>query len=159
MSLRALFIEPSICTGCRTCEMACSLSHEGKCSPHLSRTRVIKYEALGMNYPMVCYHCSKPSCMAVCLEGAIKKDDATGAVVIDETLCKGCRTCITACPYSQISFNPEKEVAFKCDLCGGDPQCAKFCPSGAITYSDIDEYLMARRRALVDRSMAAIQVG
>ena len=24
----------------------------------------------------------------------------------------------------------------KCDLCGGDPQCAEACPTGAITYVD-----------------------
>jgi Fe-S-cluster-containing hydrogenase component 2 len=26
----------------------------------------------------------------------------------------------------------------KCDLCGGDPQCAAACPTGAIVYVDAD---------------------
>jgi len=90
--------------------------------------------------------------MAACLEGAIKRDEKTNAVIINDILCKGCRSCIIACPHSQISFNTEKEIAFKCDLCNGEPKCAKFCPSGAITFSDLDEYMMARRRNQINKS-------
>jgi anaerobic carbon-monoxide dehydrogenase iron sulfur subunit len=157
MSSKILLTEPSRCTGCRTCEMACSLYHEGKCSPVLSRTRVIKFESQGKNFPTICAHCSKPQCLAACSEGAISLNSSTGAVVIDDALCTGCRSCILACPHSQISYNREKKVAFKCDLCGGKPQCARFCPTGAIAFRDVDEYLMARRRALVGKAMQAAQ--
>lgn len=134
--------------------MACSLYHEGKCSPVLSRMRVVKYEALGKNYPSVCSQCSKPQCLAACTEGAIKLNEKTGAVTVDESLCIGCRSCLVACP--QVGFNVQKGVAFKCDLCGGEPQCARFCPSGAVVFSDVNESLMARRRALADKAMGTV---
>lgn len=31
--------------------------------------------------------------------------------------------------------------ALKCDLCGGDPECVKFCPRNAIEFMDIDTYV------------------
>lgn len=148
-------VNPSLCTGCRSCEMACSLHHEGKCSPALSRVRVIKFDAQGMNFPTVCAHCAKPQCVSACTEGAIHVNRETGAVLIDEERCNGCRTCLIACPHSQITLHPEKNVAIKCDLCGGDPQCARFCPSGAIVFTGVDQYLMARKRALLKTSIEA----
>ncbi len=153
-SFKTLMVEPSKCTGCRSCEMACSLYHEGKCSPVLSRMRVVKYEALGKSYPSVCSQCSKPKCLESCTNGAVKLNEATGAVTIDESLCTGCRSCLVACP--QVGFNTQKRVAFKCDLCGGEPQCARFCPSGAVAFSDVNDILMARRRALADKAMGAV---
>ncbi|OPX90576.1 MAG: Anaerobic dimethyl sulfoxide reductase chain B [Pelotomaculum sp. PtaB.Bin104] len=146
---KILTVDANKCTGCRTCEMVCSLHHEKKCSPILSRTRVVKFEALGLNFPIVCTHCSKPKCMVACSHDAMRVDSETGAVLIDEALCTGCRSCLAACPRSQVGFHPDKGVAFKCDLCEGNPQCARFCPTGAIRYSVMDEYLMAKRRALL----------
>jgi len=153
-NFKTLMVNPSLCTGCRSCEMACSLYHEGKCSPILSRIRVVKYEALGKNYPSICSQCSKPQCLDACSHGAIKLNEKTGAVIIDESLCVGCRSCLEACP--QVGFNASKGIAFKCDLCGGEPQCYRFCPSGALAFSDVNEILMARRRALADKAMGAV---
>jgi Fe-S-cluster-containing hydrogenase component 2 len=131
--------------------MACSQYHYGKSSPALSRIRVIKFDAKGKNFPTVCSHCSKPLCMSACRLGAIKTDTSTGAVIIDEDLCVGCLLCIPACPFSQISLHPENRTAFKCDLCSGDPQCAKFCPIGAVSFSDMDKFVMDRKLTLVTK--------
>jgi Fe-S-cluster-containing hydrogenase component 2 len=149
MALKTLMVQPSLCTGCRSCEMACSLGHDGKCSPALSRVRVIRFDSEGRNVPTVCAQCTRPECLSACTEGAIRRDVATGAVLIDEDLCNGCRACISACSHSQIGFHPEKGLAFKCDLCGGDPLCARFCPTGALSFVHLDQHLMARRRALL----------
>jgi Fe-S-cluster-containing hydrogenase component 2 len=148
---KILMVDPSKCTGCRTCEMACSLRHEKVCSPLLSRIRIVKFESRGENYPHVCSQCAKPQCLSACPQGALQLNTATGAVVIDEDLCTGCRLCITACPQGQIAMHPEKHVSFKCDLCGGDPVCAKYCPSGAVRFTEVDEFLMAKRRELTVR--------
>lgn len=160
MSIKTLMIDPSHCTGCRSCEMACSLYHEGVCSPALSRLRIIKYEALGQNYPSVCSQCGKPLCLSACPHEAIERDERTGALIVNEKLCTGCRSCLVVCP--QMGVHPTKMVAFKCDLCGGDPQCARFCPSGAILFTSADSFSMARRRAAADRAQLAqplLQVG
>ena len=52
--------------------------------------------------------------------------------------CIGCKMCMNACPLGNISFHPTLRKVFKCDLCGGDPECAKFCPSGAIQFVETD---------------------
>ena len=156
MVSKSLMADFNKCTGCRTCELACSQFHEGKSSPALSRTRVIKFDALGENHPTICSHCSKPLCMSACKVGAMSIDNQTGAVIVNEPLCTGCRACLAICPESQVGFHPEKKVAFKCDLCNGDPQCAKFCPTGAISFGDIDGLLMIRRRAIVVNAMKHI---
>jgi Fe-S-cluster-containing hydrogenase component 2 len=156
MAIKTLMVEPDLCTGCRSCEMACSLSHEGKCSPSLSRIRVIKFDGEGRNVPSICAHCAKPDCLSACAEGAIAIDPSSGAVLIDEALCTGCRACISACPHSQIGLHPEKRLAFKCDLCGGDPQCARFCPTGALAFVNVEQFLMGRRRALLRASGEAV---
>lgn len=154
-NLRSLLVDPSRCTGCRSCEMACSLYHEGECSPVLSRMRIVKYEALGKNFPSSCSQCSKPRCLAACHQGAIRLNEMTGAVFVEESLCTGCRSCLVAC--SAMGFNPVKKVAFKCDLCGGNPQCARFCPSGALTFRSVDEFLMEKRREMADKVILTAQ--
>ena len=35
--------------------------------------------------------------------------------------------------FDMIWLNDDTEKAFKCDLCDGEPQCVRWCPSGAIT--------------------------
>lgn len=147
---KMLIVTPSKCTGCRTCEMACSLFNEGKCSPLLSRNRVVKYEAKGISIPTTCASCTKPYCMMVCPVQAISVAP-TGAVVVDENKCIGCRACSIACPFGQAHYHPERNVCMKCNLCDGDPVCAKFCPSGAITWGYMDDSLAAKRREFFSR--------
>jgi Fe-S-cluster-containing hydrogenase component 2 len=43
----------------------------------------------------------------------------------------------------------------KCDLCGGDPECAKACPTGAITYIDSEGTGLDRMRAWAAKSLPA----
>ncbi|MCB1863435.1 MAG: (Fe-S)-binding protein, partial [Gammaproteobacteria bacterium] len=37
-----------------------------------------------------------------------------------------------------VNYNHTTGKVIKCDLCGGDPACAKACPTQAITYIDAD---------------------
>lgn len=141
-----LIVDHSKCSGCRTCEMACSLHKENKCSPRLSRNRVIRYDSKGINVPTTCAHCSKPYCMLVCPVKAISENSETGALIIDENTCVGCRACIVVCPLGQVNYHMERKVAVKCDLCDGSPVCSEFCPTGAISYGYVDDSLMEKRR-------------
>jgi heterodisulfide reductase subunit A len=51
---------------------------------------------------------------------------------ISETFCTGCKTCISVCPYSAISFDDSKKIAAVNEaLCHGCGVCAAACPSGA----------------------------
>jgi len=128
---------PNICSGCRTCEIVCSLYNEGVVNPELARIQVLKDELGGyICEAMPCLQCDGPECLLACPTGALYVDDVTGARVIDEKECIGCKLCMEACPTtpSRIRFNIAKNVCFKCDLCGGDPQCVKFCSMGALTF-------------------------
>jgi len=128
---------PDICSGCRTCEIVCSLSKEGAVNPELARIHV-STDRLGgyISEVMSCKQCDGPECLLACPIDALHVDAVTGARVIDEKKCIGCKLCMEACPAtpSRIRFNTAKNVCFKCDLCGGEPQCVKFCPYGALTF-------------------------
>lgn len=156
MSVKSIVVDSKKCTGCRTCEMACSLVHEGACSPQFSRVRVVKWEAHGISVPVTCADCTKPYCMEVCPVGAVTFKPDLGSIIVDENRCIGCRACSMACPLGHAGFHPVKRKALKCDLCDGDPACAKYCPSGAINYTTMDEMLMAKRREFYKK---LIQVG
>ncbi len=84
------------------------------------------------------------------LEGCLQ--ESTGGLVVEPLNCRGCRSCQLACSFAKYSlFNPAKSMIVMerdvhtghaapmicpigCDLCGGDPACAKACQYGAITY-------------------------
>ena len=51
-----------------------------------------------------CGHCAKPACAAVCPRGCIKKDEETGAVLVENSGCAGCGNCLHACPFSAPQF-------------------------------------------------------
>jgi heterodisulfide reductase subunit A len=66
---------------------------------------------------------------------------------IDETLCSGCRTCISLCPYRAISTDEQRQVAVVDPaLCKGCGTCVAACPSGAakqylFSYEQLDQEL------------------
>jgi len=45
----------------------------------------------------------------------------------------------------------------KCDLCGGDPACARACPTEAITYVDADWTGYDRMAAAAAKSIPAAE--
>jgi Fe-S-cluster-containing hydrogenase component 2 len=70
--------------------------------------------------------------MEACPVNALTWNNETGAIIVDEDNCVGCRVCTIACPIGGISIDPTTKTAFKCDLCGGDPECVKICELEAI---------------------------
>ena len=125
------------CVGCRTCEVACSLKNTKTVNPTRSRIRVIRYEKQGEFHnfiPMVCQQCSTPLCMDACPVKAINRDIVTNATVVDADACVGCKVCTMVCPIGGISIDPITNVANKCDLCDGDPECVKLCDPEALSY-------------------------
>jgi Fe-S-cluster-containing dehydrogenase component len=65
---------------------------------------------------------------------AIQRSTETGANVIDTDKCIGCRMCMVGCPFGAMRYDPVKKQSFKCQLCDGDPQCVKFCPTEALKF-------------------------
>ena len=145
--MSAISMIPERCTGCQSCEMVCSLSHEGSCSSSLSRIRVKKWEEISVYMPTVCQHCEKPPCMEICPTGARKRVPETNMVVTDEKRCVGCKSCIYACPYSAPVLHPVTKRTMTCDLCNGLPLCTQVCTAGALSYKPEGDPSTEKRRA------------
>jgi nitrate reductase beta subunit len=89
--------------------------------------------------PRICNHCLNPACVASCPSGAIYKRGEDGVVLIDQSVCRGWRMCITACPYKKAYYNWNTGKSEKCLLCyprlesGQVPACMHSCV-GRIRY-------------------------
>jgi len=129
---KVLLYDPSKCTGCLFCQMACSYYHFKRFDLDKAHLRVQFDETANEFEAIYCQHCDEPICVAVCPKEAAVKDEKTGLVKINPMKCIGCQTCTVACPLSVPWFNPDFHVAMKCDFCDGDPQCAKYCSPQAI---------------------------
>jgi carbon-monoxide dehydrogenase iron sulfur subunit len=79
------------------------------------------------------------------LSGKLTPDTTPGtnARIVNERECIGCQQCVEGCAkifdISRVRFNPVKHVVTKCTLCGGAPQCVRFCPVGAIMYASSEQ--------------------
>lgn len=132
-------VKPELCIGCRTCELACSFAH-AKDGKH-GRTRIV---VLGGGHkdlyiPVTCLQCEDPACAKSCLVNAITRNQETGAMELNHEKCVRCMACIAACPFGCSLLDEPHNLVVKCDLCGGDPACAKFCPTRALEYKPLAE--------------------
>ena len=125
-------VNSSLCTGCRLCELVCSIFHEGKISLEKARIRISQNSSGMLFTPHICRLCKNPPCVTSCQSGALEQDIETGIILIQESLCTKCGLCIPACPYLAIQQNRVSQEIFICDRCGGEPTCVQFCFTGAL---------------------------
>ena len=137
--------DPDKCVFCRTCEAACKGTRNVEIGVFWRKVS----EAWHGEYPDVsrsflsaaCHHCAEPACLKACPTGAITKRPEDGVVLVDRELCNGCRECLTACPYDIPQFGADG-IMQKCDMCiesGTEPACAAHCPTGALSFGDINQ--------------------
>jgi carbon-monoxide dehydrogenase iron sulfur subunit len=121
------------CTGCRVCEKICAIQHEQELNPEMSRIKVYQFHPGPIDVPIVCQNCLDKPCVEACPTAALHFDPNTGQLAVDEATCTACKACNQACIDNGrggcITFHPVKGIAQVCDLCAGDPQCAKYCPA------------------------------
>jgi len=137
---KILTISPEKCTNCGTCEAVC---------PN-SAVNVIHFEEVEISVPVMCMQCEDAACMAVCPVGAIIRDEY-GAVVTDQQKCIGCKMCISACSLGNISYSTVERRIEKCNLCGGEPKCVKYCPQRAIEYLDATTANKIKKKAIASK--------
>ncbi|MFC2097196.1 4Fe-4S dicluster domain-containing protein [Bacteroidota bacterium] len=173
-----MVIDLAKCKNARKCVEECQEFHHLPSTQEWIKVHLMQDSERTAPYwlPKPCYHCDNPPCVSLCPVGAtFKRRD--GIVLIDNTLCIGCKFCMTGCPYSARVFNwdhielteeeenfeysPERGVpqqhgtVGKCDFCpdlareGKLPKCAAACPNGAIYYGDINEDVVYNGEELV----------
>ncbi len=123
-------IDPGLCTGCEICELICSFTKFKVFNPKKSLLKIkYDYKRGFLEGANVCVQCGK--CLEVCSTGSLYM--AEGVVRIDHSTCNGCLACVNVCPNE--AFVLVNGVPYKCDLCGGNPQCVRFCVRGALNVS------------------------
>ena len=160
---RAIFIDTDRCIGCYSCIVACKLEHNlppypahppvgDPTGPALIRVdqfgpKIRDDEVHQYFQPILCRHCVDAPCIPACPESAIYKDLETGITLVNKDECKGCRSCLQACPYGAPQFYDDKLNL--CDLCihrlaeerrvGRRTACEAACPARVIRVGTADE--------------------
>lgn len=135
------------CVGCQTCIVACL--EERNAPAGVTWIRIIEVFVNGKIYyvPLLCGHCDDPPCMKSCPNKAIYRSKYE-ILKTDYRTCKGQKVCVKACPYGvRMVMNG---LGSSCDLCehrltmGLKPICIESCPTGALSFEDIDYVLSTR---------------
>ena len=156
---KVLMLDYAKCTGCRTCELVCSVKHEGAANPSKSRIKIVKWEWEGLYVPMSCQQCVDAPCMEVCPVKAIYRDESLSVVQVNQEICIGCRMCVAACPFGAMGFNVDSKKVYKCDFCDGDPQCSRFCETKAVDYVEASQVSGVKQLAAAEKLTAAVKQG
>jgi Fe-S-cluster-containing dehydrogenase component len=143
----AMAVDTWRCVGCTACILACN--GENALPSGLFRNWVATetdghYPNLAMEIRSErCNQCDDSPCVTNCPTGASYVGEG-GIVLIDRSLCTGCKACIVACPYSARTIHPDG-YADKCTFCdhrvarGDDPACVSNCPTQALTFGDLND--------------------
>lgn len=153
----AFFLDVQICTGCKTCIIACK--DKNNLPEGVRWRRVVEfcggdwtYESDGTYGQNVfayyisvsCNHCQDPICVQTCPTKAMNQDNH-GIVSVNPDICVGCHYCEWACPYSAPQFDASLGQMTKCDFCrdeleqGDVPACVAGCPTRALQFGEYDQ--------------------
>ena len=137
------------CVGCHACVIACA--NENGLAPGRFWRRIISFNSSHVpdlpvyHLSLACNHCLDAPCATACPAAAIARDEQTGAVLIDNARCIGCRYCSWVCPFDAPQFNGQAGVMEKCTLCNHRllqnlaPACTSLCPTGALSFGKYGE--------------------
>lgn len=141
---RFIIADSAKCIGCRTCEVACVVSHQenqdcAAISPKAFSARIRVVKSGAFTTAVTCHHCEDAPCANVCPVGAISR--VSGAVFVEQSLCIGCKSCMLACPFGamDVKVHDAQVQALKCDLClhrENGPACVEACPTQALNRID-----------------------
>ncbi|MBF0566530.1 MAG: 4Fe-4S binding protein [Nitrospirae bacterium] len=132
------------CIGCHACEIHCKTENDVPVGLKLC-TITKKGPEVVDGIPRVkfqfksCFHCKSPACMKACQSGAIVKREEDGLVILDASLCTGCKSCIEACHWHVPQWNAKTGKAMKCNMClhrldeGLHQACVTGCPTKAMS--------------------------
>ena len=133
------------CVACNACSAACIL--ENGWTIHAREILIYNNEAYPelpvIDLSLSCNHCESPVCLDGCPSSSYTRDVNTGAILIDDKKCIGCKYCQWNCPYDAPKLDSGKRIIGKCNLCysrlneGYLPSCSSACPTGALSFGEI----------------------
>ena len=187
-----MLYDSTLCIGCRACVTKCKEAnhlpfdrsngaiYDAPADLSSTTKNIIKVANVGDRSAFMkqqCMHCVDPSCVSVCMMGALHKEGegtralegerkGSGIVLYDKSTCVGCRYCQIACAYvvPKFEWNAAFPLIVKCELCRhrrdpakqgalavANPACCEACPREAVIYGKREELLLeARRRVAAD---------
>ena len=141
---RFIMVNGQECIGCRACEVACVMAHNGEqhvLSERHFHPRITVLTSATRTSPVTCHHCENAPCAQSCPNGAITQH--SDSVQVNQQKCIGCKACVVACPFGTMDLlvtplenDRVKASAHKCDLCLERPQgpaCVENCPANVLT--------------------------
>ncbi len=159
--MKVFVIDPAKCNGCRNCQFSCKDEHCGadwspyaKPQPDTGHFWFKIEEKVRGQVPKVmmsyvahlCQHCSNAPCAQACPQGAFDRR-SDGLLILNPDKCKGCFTCVDACPYDAIYPNQSLGISQKCTGCAHllddgwtVPRCVDVCPHEAIRFGEKEEF-------------------
>lgn len=151
-----------LCVSCKACCAACLLENRW----NMSARNIYSHNSESflpepvINLSLACNHCENPLCLYGCPTSAYFRDTFSGAVIIDNEKCIGCRYCFWNCPYDAPWLNNEKGYIEKCNLCyqrlkeEHEPACTSACPTGALSFGEIpDDGALNKIKWVPDRNI------
>jgi Fe-S-cluster-containing hydrogenase component 2 len=143
---------PSLCTGCNLCAVACVANHgSGEYGTHQARLRIDAGNKPGQHKVMFCTLCKK--CIDGCPTQALRWHAKSGAVELIAERCDACGKCVDICP-TRVILHSENGITVQagrsaawypviCDLCTDAAECARVCPTGAIFVAERSNFKLA----------------
>jgi Fe-S-cluster-containing dehydrogenase component len=159
MARYGIVCDVSKCCGCYSCFLACKDEFIGK--EHLPYSTAFAELSSGLKLheveygteekvktdfvAVMCQHCVDPACASDAPEGAVTRRP-DGIVLFDPVKAKGAQQLVENCPYHCITWNEALNLPQKCTLCAHmldagekETRCTECCPTGALTFGDLDD--------------------
>jgi benzoyl-CoA reductase subunit BamC len=134
--IKEIKVDIDKCTGCRSCEMACSAFHStpkySSLNPARSRIRVYMDELKDLYVPIRAGDYTQAEC------------NGRNLYIIDGKEYSECAFCPASCPSRDYFKEPDSGLPLKCDMCEdvpplAEPMCVQACKFDALTYVEREE--------------------
>lgn len=174
---KSFFVDTTVCTACRGCQVACKQWHGLPAEKTINRGsyqnpadlsfktyKLVRFSEVvaggklqWLFFPDQCRHCIDPPCEATAEDPkAIFRHPATGAVLYTAyTKNIDSQAVIDACPYN-IPRSAKDGTLAKCDMCidrvenGLLPACVATCPTGAMNFGNRQAMLALAKSRLAE---------
>lgn len=140
--IKDITVDIDKCTGCRSCEMACSAFHSvprySSLNPARSRIRVFVDEIRDVYVPIRGGNYTQAEC------------NGRNHYTINGKEYSECAFCRASCSSRAWFREPDSALPLKCDMCEdtpplAEPMCVQVCKFGALNYEEREEEVVEEK--------------